>query len=324
MPVVLTVPIWPVALGVRKRSPVPWAAASGRSVGDRGARSGSQARRRAAAASVASDTRVGRHGISSLSGREIPRWLVQAMALPARRQGERSGGPFLRRAAGGSNSGRLSEVLIFLTHAAQPPSRTPRVVRSSADPTSPFASARSWSWTARPTSSGARAGPVKLERIPLEILLLLTERPGQLVTREQIAERIWGKGAYLDVDNSINGAVRKIRQVLEDDPEQPRFIQTVTGRGYRFVAPVLDPADAPAEAPGAAPPEPAPPRRRSRGQAVARGRPGAAAPPRRPGLVPRRGARTARRAGSCWRSCRFRISPATRGRSTSATGSPRR
>jgi TolB-like protein/DNA-binding winged helix-turn-helix (wHTH) protein/Flp pilus assembly protein TadD len=106
--------------------------------------------------------------------------------------------------------------------------------------------------------------PVKLERIPMEILLLLTERPGQLVSREQIAERIWGKGTFLDVDNSINGAVRKIRQVLEDDPEQPRFIQTVTGRGYRFVAPVRGPADAPAEKPGAAPPRPAAPRRRSR------------------------------------------------------------
>jgi TolB-like protein/DNA-binding winged helix-turn-helix (wHTH) protein/Flp pilus assembly protein TadD len=108
--------------------------------------------------------------------------------------------------------------------------------------------------------------PVKLERIPLEILLLLAERPGQLVSREQIAERIWGKGTFLDVDNSINGAIRKIRQVLEDDPEQPRFIQTITGRGYRFVAPVQSPAAAPAEKPGAAQPDPAraPARRRSR------------------------------------------------------------
>jgi DNA-binding response OmpR family regulator len=103
----------------------------------------------------------------------------------------------------------------------------------------------------RPAYQLRRAGRLlKLERIPLEILLLLTERPGQLVSREQIAERIWGKGTFLDVDNSINGAVRKIRQVLEDDPEQPRFIQTVTGRGYRFVAPVLDPADAPPAGPG--------------------------------------------------------------------------
>ena len=105
--------------------------------------------------------------------------------------------------------------------------------------------------------------PVKLERIPMEILLLLTERPGELVSREQIAERIWGKDTFLDVDNSINGAVRKIRQVLEDDPEQPRFIQTVTGRGYRFVAPLRRLADAAAERPEA-PSAPVPPLRRSR------------------------------------------------------------
>jgi TolB-like protein/DNA-binding winged helix-turn-helix (wHTH) protein/Flp pilus assembly protein TadD len=104
-----------------------------------------------------------------------------------------------------------------------------------------------------------RAGRLlKLERIPLEILLLLTERPGQLVSREQIAERIWGKGTFLDVDNSINGAVRKIRQVLEDDPEQPRFIQTVTGRGYRFVAPILEPANPRAREREAAPLLPTP------------------------------------------------------------------
>jgi TolB-like protein/DNA-binding winged helix-turn-helix (wHTH) protein/phosphoglycolate phosphatase-like HAD superfamily hydrolase len=119
----------------------------------------------------------------------------------------------------------------------------------------------------RSTYQLRRSGrPVRLERIPLEILMLLTERPGQLVTREQIAERIWGKGAFLDVDNSINGAVRKIRQVLEDDPEQPRFIQTITGRGYRFVAPVLAPADAPPEEPRAGPPAPDRPRRQSRGK----------------------------------------------------------
>ena len=74
----------------------------------------------------------------------------------------------------------------------------------------------------------------------MEMLLLLTEHPGQLVSREQIAERIWGKGHYLDTDNSINGAVRKIRYVLGDDPEHPRFIQTITGRGYCFIAPVRD------------------------------------------------------------------------------------
>jgi TolB-like protein/DNA-binding winged helix-turn-helix (wHTH) protein len=85
----------------------------------------------------------------------------------------------------------------------------------------------------------SRAGRVlKLERIPLEILLLLIEQRGQIIGREQIVERVWGKGAFLDTDNSINSAIRKIRQVLKDDAEQPRFIQTITGRGYRFIAPV--------------------------------------------------------------------------------------
>ena len=90
-----------------------------------------------------------------------------------------------------------------------------------------------------------RGGHVlKLERIPTELLLLLVEHRDSIVTREQIVERIWGPGVFLDTDNSINGAIRKIRQVLRDDPERPRFIQTVTGKGYRFVAPV---SEAPAE-----------------------------------------------------------------------------
>jgi predicted ATPase/DNA-binding winged helix-turn-helix (wHTH) protein len=84
------------------------------------------------------------------------------------------------------------------------------------------------------------AGQVlKLERIPMELLLLLIEAKGQLVTREQIIERIWGKDVFLDTDNSINAAIRKVRQVLKDSPEEPRFVQTVTGRGYRFIAAVV-------------------------------------------------------------------------------------
>jgi len=87
-----------------------------------------------------------------------------------------------------------------------------------------------------------RSGLVlKLERIPMEILAVLVEQRGQLVSREQIVERIWGKDVFLDTDNSINGAIRKVRQVLKDNPEEPRFIQTITGRGYRFIAPVTGP-----------------------------------------------------------------------------------
>src|SRR3984885_1445077 len=75
---------------------------------------------------------------------------------------------------------------------------------------------------------------LKLERIPFEILLL--EHKDEIVTRDQIVSRVWGQGAFLDTDNSIRGAIRKLRQVLKDDAETPRFIQTVTGQGYRFVA----------------------------------------------------------------------------------------
>lgn len=84
-----------------------------------------------------------------------------------------------------------------------------------------------------------RAGRVlKLERIPMDVLIFLVDQCGSLVSREQLINRVWGADVFLDADNSLNGAVRKIRQVLKDDPENPRFIQTITGRGYRFIAPV--------------------------------------------------------------------------------------
>src|SRR6202046_2144893 len=84
---------------------------------------------------------------------------------------------------------------------------------------------------------------LKLERIPFEILLLLLEHRDEIVTRDQIVSRVWGQGVFLDTDNSIRGAIRKLRQVLKDDAETPRFIQTVTGQGYRFVALVITPKE---------------------------------------------------------------------------------
>jgi TolB-like protein/DNA-binding winged helix-turn-helix (wHTH) protein/Flp pilus assembly protein TadD len=83
----------------------------------------------------------------------------------------------------------------------------------------------------------------KLERIPLEILILLLEHRGEIVSREKIVARVWGNDVFLDTDNSIRGAIRKVRQALKDDPETPRFIQTVTGRGYRFIAPIISPQE---------------------------------------------------------------------------------
>jgi TolB-like protein/DNA-binding winged helix-turn-helix (wHTH) protein/Tfp pilus assembly protein PilF len=81
---------------------------------------------------------------------------------------------------------------------------------------------------------------LRLPRIPMEVLRLLLERRGNLVTRDEIIERIWGREVFVDTDNSINAAVRKIRQVLKDDADEPRFIQTVPAKGYRFVAAATD------------------------------------------------------------------------------------
>src|SRR5580692_11153457 len=72
---------------------------------------------------------------------------------------------------------------------------------------------------------------VKLERIPLQVLLVLIQERGKVVTREAIADQIWGKDVFVDVDNGINTAIRKIRQVLSDDPQKPRFVETIAGRG---------------------------------------------------------------------------------------------
>jgi tetratricopeptide (TPR) repeat protein/DNA-binding winged helix-turn-helix (wHTH) protein len=84
----------------------------------------------------------------------------------------------------------------------------------------------------------SRGIPLKLKPIPMELLIFLVERRGELTTREQIVERIWGKGVFLDTDNSINSAISKIRQALRDDPDRARFVLTVPSKGYRFIAPV--------------------------------------------------------------------------------------
>ena len=77
--------------------------------------------------------------------------------------------------------------------------------------------------------------PVRLEGLPLQLLMFLIENQCQLVTREQIADALWGKDVFVDVEQGINTAIRKIRMALDDDSAQPQFLQTVVGRGYRFV-----------------------------------------------------------------------------------------
>jgi DNA-binding winged helix-turn-helix (wHTH) protein len=84
-----------------------------------------------------------------------------------------------------------------------------------------------------------RAGQrIKLEKIPMEALVLLVRNAGILVNRTEIHAALWGSDVFVDQDAAINTAVRKIRRALGDDAEHPRFIETVVGKGYRFIAPL--------------------------------------------------------------------------------------
>jgi len=78
-------------------------------------------------------------------------------------------------------------------------------------------------------------GKIQLQEKPFQILAILLEQPGQLITREELQRRLWPAGTFVDFDHSINTAVKKLREALQDDAEQPRFIETLPRRGYRFI-----------------------------------------------------------------------------------------
>jgi DNA-binding winged helix-turn-helix (wHTH) protein len=88
---------------------------------------------------------------------------------------------------------------------------------------------------ARLTKSGVR---IRLQEQPFQILILLLERAGQVVTRDEIREKLWSDNTFVEFDNALNTAVGKLRAALNDSAENPRFLETVPRRGYRFVAPV--------------------------------------------------------------------------------------
>src|SRR5882672_11710809 len=73
---------------------------------------------------------------------------------------------------------------------------------------------------------------------PLEVLLCLLARPGDVVTREELRQRLWPADTFVDYDHSLNTAINKLRDALSDSAENPRFIQTIPRRGYRFIASV--------------------------------------------------------------------------------------
>src|SRR5215469_12034013 len=84
---------------------------------------------------------------------------------------------------------------------------------------------------------------VRLQDQPFQVLALLMQRAGEVVTREDLRKHLWPADTFVDFDNSLNAAIAKIREALADSPENPKFIETVPRRGYRFMALVETPGD---------------------------------------------------------------------------------
>ncbi|HEV2688508.1 MAG TPA: winged helix-turn-helix domain-containing protein, partial [Bryobacteraceae bacterium] len=79
---------------------------------------------------------------------------------------------------------------------------------------------------------------IKLHSQPFQVLVLLLDRPSAVVTREEMRQRLWGQETFVDFDHGLNSAVNKIREALDDSASQPRYVETGSGKGYRFIAPV--------------------------------------------------------------------------------------
>src|ERR1700730_3397134 len=79
---------------------------------------------------------------------------------------------------------------------------------------------------------------IRLQEQPFQVLVILLERPGKIVNREELRQRLWPSDTFVDFDHSLNSAVKKLREALGDQPDNPRFVETLHRRGYRFVAPV--------------------------------------------------------------------------------------
>ena len=79
---------------------------------------------------------------------------------------------------------------------------------------------------------------IRLQDQPFEILAMMLERPGEVVTREELSRRLWPAGTFVDFEHSLNAAVKRLRAALGDDVDNPRFVETMHRRGYRFIAPI--------------------------------------------------------------------------------------
>jgi DNA-binding winged helix-turn-helix (wHTH) protein len=80
--------------------------------------------------------------------------------------------------------------------------------------------------------------PLRLQGKPLQILSLLVSRPGEIISREQLQRHLWGGTTFVDFEQGLNSAINKLRQALGDSADHPRYVETLPGRGYRFIAPI--------------------------------------------------------------------------------------
>src|SRR5262252_2380375 len=87
-----------------------------------------------------------------------------------------------------------------------------------------------------------RGRRIKLHQQPLQVLALLIERPGDVVTRDELRRKLWPADTFVNFDIGLNSAVRKLRGALNDSAESPRYVETLPRRGYRFIAPVVTPS----------------------------------------------------------------------------------
>lgn len=96
---------------------------------------------------------------------------------------------------------------------------------------------------------------LRLQGQPFQVLALLLERAGEIVTREELQQKLWASDTFVDFDHSLNTAINKVREALGDSASSPRYVETLARRGYRFIAPVQNsgPAPSPLETPSATP-----------------------------------------------------------------------
>src|ERR687897_897921 len=102
-------------------------------------------------------------------------------------------------------------------------------------PSSVLICASATDWTGTEQERIASPFTITVQAQPFEILRLMLERPGDVVTRDELRQRLWPHGTFVDFEHSLNAAVKRLRAALGDDADNPRYVETLPRRGYRFI-----------------------------------------------------------------------------------------